>query len=141
MILIGMLLFSRLDGAKWYQGRQLGFCLMLLGRIIRLSLVVLLSLGLGAGTGHHAQAFAAVGKAALSATLSAGHCNQCEDCAKPCVATTMCGTACISLGIASGVEGVTSHTSLSRFGRHSDRPFSSAELLTPTPPPRFNHLV
>ncbi len=116
---------------------------MSIGRIIELPLVVLLSLGLAAGVGlGYAQPFAGALQATLSATPSPGECSQCTECAKPCVASTMCVSTCISsLGLTSSVRGVASDPDLGRLAPNPGWQLSAVELGTPTPPPRLSHFV
>ena len=114
---------------------------MLIGRIIRLVFVILLAVGLGAGvTLGGAQPFAGTAQATLSATPTSGDCSMCEDCATPCAASIMCGTACISLGLAS-TQGVALHATLGRLTANPGWQLSSAELRTPAPPPRLIRFV
>jgi hypothetical protein len=115
---------------------------MFIGQIIRLILVALLAIALGGGvTLGDAQPFAGTGQAALSAAPSPGDCSPCGDCAKPCVTSIMCGAACISLGLASTVQRVAFLDHLRRLAPEPDWQLSSAELRTPTPPPRFSRSV
>ena len=114
---------------------------MLIGRIIRLTLVILLAVGLGAGvtqSGTHLSAGTA--QATLSAAPNSDNCNMCEDCTTPCVASIMCGTACISLGLAS-TQGVALHASLGQLTTNPGWQLSTAELLTRTPPPKRIHIA
>jgi hypothetical protein len=114
---------------------------MLIGRIIRLTLVILLAVGLGAGvTLSGTQPFAGTAQATLSAAPTSGDCSLCEDCATPCVASIMCGTACISLGLAS-TQRVALHASLGRLTANPGWQLSSVELRTPAPPPKPIHIA
>jgi hypothetical protein len=114
---------------------------MLIGRIIRLAFVILLAIGLGASVSMgDTQPFAGTAQATLSATPTSGDCSLCEDCATPCVASIMCGTACISLGLAS-TQRVALHASLGRLTANPGGQLSSAELRTPAPPPRLIRFV
>ena len=115
---------------------------MLIGRIIRLAFVILLAVGLGAGvTLGGAQPSAGTAQATLSATPNPSDCRLCEDCATPCVASTMCGATCITLGLASTVQRVALHANLGRLTANPGWRLSSAELRTPTPPPRLIHIA
>jgi len=115
---------------------------MLIGRIIKLTLVVLLAIGLGAGARlGDAQPFAGTDQATLSAAPSPGDCGPCQGCAKPCVTSIMCGAVCTSLGLASTVQGVAFHAYLRRLAPEPDLQPSSADLRTPTPPPRLSRFV
>jgi hypothetical protein len=103
--------------------------------------VALLAIGLGAGVSlGDTQPFAGTAQATLSATPNPSDCRLCEDCATPCVASIMCGTACISLGLAS-TQGVALHASLGRLTANPGWQLSSAELRTPAPPPRLIRFV
>jgi hypothetical protein len=114
---------------------------MLIGRIIRLTLVILLAVGLGAGvTLSGTQPFAGTAQATLSAAPTSGDCSLCEECATPCVASIMCGTACISLGLAS-TQRVALHASLGRLTANPGWQLSSVELRTPAPPPKPIHIA
>ena len=114
---------------------------MLVGHIIKLALVALLAVGLSASVSvSDTQPFAGTAQATLSAAPTSGHCSMCEDCATPCVASIMCGTACISLGLAS-TQGVALHASLGRLTANPGWQLSSAELRTPAPPPRLIRFV
>jgi hypothetical protein len=87
------------------------------------------------------QAFAGTGQIAFSASPHSGDCDSdsCGDCAKPCIAPGMCGPACVSLGLASNVQGVTLYFYSHRVAPRPGWQLSSAELRTPTPPPRLSH--
>jgi hypothetical protein len=114
---------------------------MLIGRIIRLTFVILLAAGLGAGvTLSGAHLSAGTVQATLSATPTSGDCSMCEECATPCVASIMCGTACISLGLAS-TQRVALHATLGRLTANPGWQLSSAELRTPAPPPKLIHIA
>jgi len=114
---------------------------MLIGKLIKLTLVALLAIGLGAGIASGAaQPFAGTAQATLLAAPNSGNCSLCDDCATPCVASIMCVTACISLGLAS-TQGVALHASLGRLTANPGWQLSSAELRTPAPPPRLIRFV
>ncbi len=75
---------------------------MFVERIIRLVLVALLTIGLGAGVSvGDTQPFAGTDQLPFRLLQPPATAAVCEDCATPCVASIMCGTACISLGLAS----------------------------------------
>lgn len=114
---------------------------MLFGRIIKLALVALLILGLGTGAGLGVQPYALTAHLILSAAPDSGDCGLCQDCAKPCVNSMICGTACITSGLVS-----TTQVSAVRAGRTGPTPktdwqLSSADLRTPTPPPRLTSIA
>ena len=111
---------------------------MLAGRIIRLTLTALLALGLGAGASMgDTQAFAAMGQAALSAAPSSGDCPLCNDCAKPCARSMTCSTGCVSPGLTSAFLVLALHAYRTRLAPRPDLQSSSADLRTPTPPPKL----
>jgi hypothetical protein len=114
----------------------------MVGRILRLVLVAVLAIGLGGGvTLGNSQPFAGTAHLTLSAAPGLGNCSPCEDCAKPCLTSIMCGAACISLGLPSAVQRVAFIAHLRRLAAEPDWQLSSAELRTPTPPPRFSRSV
>jgi|RifCSP13_1_1023834.scaffolds.fasta_scaffold02687_3 hypothetical protein len=114
---------------------------MLVGRIIKLALVALVTIGLSVGVSvGDTQPFAGTDQTTLSAPPTSGDCRLCEDCATPCVASIMCGTACISLGLAS-TQRVALHASLGRLTANPGWQLSSAELRPPAPPPKLIHIA
>jgi hypothetical protein len=114
---------------------------LLIRQIIKLTLVALLAIGLGAGLASGgAQPFAGTAQATLSAAPTSGDCSLCEECATPCAAAIMCGTACISLGLAS-TQGLALHASLGGLTANLGWQLSSAELRTPAPPPKLIHIA
>jgi len=116
--------------------------MMVVGRIIKLTLVALLAIGLGGGvTLGDAQPFAGTAQATLSAAPNSGDCTLCKDCAKPCVASMTCSAACISSGLASASQIAALHANRSSPALKPDWQLSSAELRTPTPPPRLTHIT
>jgi len=115
---------------------------MLVGRIIKLILVALLTIGLGAGVSvGDTRPFAGTSQATLSAAPDSGDCALCKDCAKPCVASMTCGTACISSGLASASQIAALHANRSSLALKPDWQLSSVELRTPTPPPRLTSIA
>jgi|SRR5581483_2804019 len=116
--------------------------LMFVGRILRLVLVAVLAIGLGAGvTQGNTQAIGGTAHAALSAIPNPGDCSPCKDCGKPCSPSVMCGTFCVSLGLTHAVQGTAAQVTPGRPILVPDWQFSSAELTTPTPPPRLSHFI
>ena len=106
------------------------------GRVISLIVAVVLAIGLAANTmSNAAQPVPGTAHLVLSAPNPAD-CSLCKDCAKPCVATVVCSTTCLSLGLASGVQGAISHDYSQRRTPETGSQPSSADLLTPTPPPK-----
>jgi len=115
---------------------------MLIGRVMKLAFVAVLAVALGVGaTLGGAHLSAGTLQATLSAASESGECSPCEDCAKPCVASIMCGTACISLGLTPNPQGIALNADLGRLAPNPDPQLSSAELGTPTPPPRLIRFV
>jgi hypothetical protein len=115
---------------------------MLIGRIIKLALVALLTVGLSAGVGvGDAKPFAGTSQATLSAAPNSGDCAACKDCAKPCVASMICGAACISSGLASAVKVAAVRADQSSPTSNPGWQLSSADLRTPTPPPKLIHIA
>jgi hypothetical protein len=114
---------------------------MLVGRIMTLTLAVLLAIGLGIGTVGNSQSFTASSQTTLSAAPDSGDCSACKDCATPCAPAVVCSTACLSLGLASAVQGTVLHGYAPRRLADTGWQPSSAELLTPTPPPKLIHIA
>jgi hypothetical protein len=114
---------------------------MLIGKLMRLTLVALLAIGLGAGATLGDAPFSGTGQATLSAAPSPGDCSPCGDCGKPCVTSIMCGAACISLGLPSTVQRVAFFAHLRRLAPEPDWQLPSADLRTPTPPPRLSRFA
>jgi len=115
---------------------------MLIRRFIKLTLVVLLSVGLGLSvTQSDAQPFAGTGHATLLAAPDPGDCGGCRECVKPCVAAIACGAACASLVLTSDVRSAVSPFYSQRVAPRPDRQLFSAELRIPTPPPRLSHFI
>jgi hypothetical protein len=85
------------------------------------------------------QGFAGIAQTALTATPSAD-CSQCDDCAEPCTASIACSAACIS-GLAPSASGLALNDHRRQVTIHPGWQRSSAELRTPTPPPRLSHSV
>jgi len=111
---------------------------MLAKRLISLTLAILLTLGSGAGLSvNDAPPFAVTSQAALSAAPNSSDCSLCEDCAKPCVASVVCSTTCLSPGLASGVQGAISYDYSQRRTPKTGSQPSCADLLRPTPPPKL----
>lgn len=115
---------------------------MLIRRTIELSLVALLIAALGAimalgsATSAREQGFVVMAQAALTATPSSD-CGQCEECAEPCTVSITCSAACIS-GLVPAASG-PGLTGLRRQLRVAPGwQVSSADLRTPTPPPRLS---
>jgi hypothetical protein len=89
--------------------------------VIKLAFVAVLAVALGVGaTPGGAHLSAGTLQATLSAASESGECSPCEDCAKPCVASITCGTACISLGLTSDPQGI----SLKKFKSVLDDPIA-----------------
>lgn len=113
-----------------------------MGRFIKLTLVVLLAIGLGVNvTPGHTLPFAGTGQVAFSAASSSGDCHACGDCAQPCVTMAACGAACVSSSVMPHLQRVVSRGHSHRFVPQPDWQLSSAELRTPTPPPRLSHSI
>lgn len=121
-------------------GQTAQVSLMFVGRILRLVLVAVLALGLGAGvTLGNMQPIGGMVHAALSVIPSSGDCTPCKDCGRPCASSVMCGSVCVFLGLTHTVQDVAARVSSDRPFLIRDSQLSSAELNTPTPPPRLSH--
>ena len=114
---------------------------MMFRRIIKLALVALLTVGLGVGVGMGVQPYAGTAHLILSAAPDSGDCGLCQDCAKRCVTSMTCGAACISSGLVSAIQVSAVFADRSRPAPKPDWQTSSADLLTPTPPPRLFHFI
>jgi hypothetical protein len=115
---------------------------MLVGRIIKFALVILLAVGLGMGVSvGDTQPLAGTSQATLWAAPNSGDCAACKDCAKPCVASMICGAACISSGLASAVKVAAVRADRSSPASKPGWQLSSADLRTPTPPPKLVHIA
>jgi hypothetical protein len=114
---------------------------MLVGRITKLILVALLIVGLGAGVGVGVQPFAGTAHRILSIGPDSGDCGLCQDCAKRCVTSRTCGAQCISSGLFSATQGSAVLADQTKLAPRLDWQLSSAELRTPTPPPRLIHIA
>jgi hypothetical protein len=109
---------------------------MLIGRLSKLTIMVLLVVGLGASlpTGD-GQLSAPTAQASLSVSPGPSHCGHCGGCDRPCDVQANCGTPCVPSGLLATDAQMTTH--------HADRlvlapswHLSSVALRTPTPPPR-----
>jgi len=118
---------------------------MLIGRTIGLALAVLLVAALGtvgvldSATLARDLGPAGIAQTALTAAPSAD-CSQCDDCAEPCTASIACSAACIS-GLVPAAPGPALHGHRRQLTTHPGWQLSSADLHTPTPPPRLNRIV
>ena len=123
-------------------GQIAQWSLMFVERILRLVLVAVLTVGLGVGvTLGNTQPIGRTAHAALSAIPDPGDCSPCKDCGKPCAPSVMCGSMCVVLGLTHATQGVASRVSPDRPALMRDSQLSSAELNTPTPPPRLSHFI
>src|SRR3990172_8745232 len=101
--------------------------MMLIRQIVKLTLVALLAIGLGAGLASGgAQPFSGTAQATLSAAPNSGDCTLCKDCARPCVASMTCSAACISSGLASASQIAALHANRSSPALKPDWQLSSA---------------
>src|SRR5262245_50821643 len=115
---------------------------MLVARFAKITLVIVLALASIAGaTGGDAQFLAGTDKIAHSAAPNLDGCGPCEECAQPCRKLVVCGAACsTSLGLMPDGQIDLSHYS-PRVAARPNWQVHSAELRTPTPPPRPNRSV
>lgn len=140
-ILIGNSLLPRARSPKWTPWIDSSASTMLIKRIISLAFVALLAVGLGASvTRSDAQPFAGMAQANLSATPSPD-CSLCKDCERPCARSIGCGAQCVSPTLTSAIQVGALHAYRSRLSPRPDWQLASADLLTPTPPPKLSTTV
>ena len=115
---------------------------MVFGRIIKLALVALLTTGLGVSVSMgDTRPFGTTTHLTLSAADSPGDCTLCKDCSRPCGTSMTCGAACISSGLVSANQVSAVFAGRSGPAPKPDWQTSSADLLTPTPPPRLTSIA
>ena len=112
----------------------------MLGRISKLLLVALLAVGLGVGFGQ-GRAQPIVGAAQTTVSATPVDCGLCEHCGKPCIPAAMCGPIYVSLGFGGTAQPALARTTSDRLVPLPDWQLYSAELSTPTAPPRLSHFI
>lgn len=114
---------------------------MSMGRITKLTLMLLLVVGLGASLAmSDGRLSAPMAHATLSAGPGPNDCNPCGNCDRPCMVHAVCSTPCIPLGLFTARPQVTSHQA-DRLIPEASWSLSSVALRIPTPPPRLSHFV
>ena len=107
-----------------------------------ITLVILLSVALGAGGAlADEQHFAGPAQTILSAAPGPGDCNACQDCAKPCVTAIACNASCMSTGAVFVIQASAMYADQGRLAAKPEWQPSSAEMRTPTPPPKPSHIA
>jgi hypothetical protein len=113
---------------------------MFVKRLITLMALLSFALGTSAALGAE-QHFTGAGQTTLSAAPSPGDCNACQDCAKPCVTAIACSTSCVPTGAGFVIQASAMYAGQGRFAAKPEWQASSAELRTPTPPPKLSHIA